>query len=173
VLVSRSPTRSLVRADAQLRLSDAPPESYRYGAVRTATSAARARASSLLSHFNGRPRPDLQTFVVTSCRHVRGTLIGNIAAVAFEPVDVVPGNAGIPVVPLLQEASEPVLLAGPPRDQIGIFVHLSRRQLKSLCDPLGVARAQGATVLAIAGHQLRWPPVDRNPVHINKPTNGA
>jgi hypothetical protein len=74
-------------------------------------------------------------------------------------------------VPLLQECSEHLLVTVPVGGQIGICMHLIRRELKGLCSALGVPRAQCATVLAIAGHQLRTPPMGGNPLDVSQSTD--
>jgi hypothetical protein len=90
-------------------------------------------------------------------------LLGTFDAITSEPKDVVRSDAGVPVVPLLQEASQDMLVVLPARDEVGIFMHLVRRQLKGFGNACGIARAQRAT--AIDAHQLRSSPVDGNLLH--------
>jgi hypothetical protein len=95
-------------------------------------------------------------------------LFRNIGAITSEPKHIKRRDTGIPFVPLLHKISECRFVASPARDDIGIFVHLIRRQLKRFCNAPHVARAQGAAALAVAGHQLRWPPVGRNLLHVTR-----
>jgi hypothetical protein len=95
-------------------------------------------------------------------------LIGNIGGMTSEPRHIKRSDTGIPVVPLLQESSEDLLVASPARDDTGIRVYLVRQQLKSFCDALGVARTQRAALSGIVGHQLGSPPVGRSLLHVSQ-----
>ena len=59
-------------------------------------------------------------------------LPGNLATFASEPPYVIWGDAGIPVVPRLQQGPEAILVALPVGHDIGILPHLMGRQLKGL-----------------------------------------
>jgi hypothetical protein len=130
---------------------------------------ARTPAALPYSFPKGCPDPDLahladrQAKAATIARRHAHHLLGTFDAITSEPKDVVRSDAGVPVVPLLQEASQDMLVVLPARDEVGIFMHLVRRQLKGFGNACGIARAQRAT--AIDAHQLRSSPVDGNLLH--------